>query len=92
MLFQEIIKNILKHAKAERIDIQLNRFDDTINLMVEDTGVGFNVATVKAKQKGIGLENIEKRVNELGGNLSIDSTIGRGTTIMIDIPVKETYE
>ena len=91
-IFQEIMRNILKHAKTERIDIQLNRFDDTINLMVEDTGVGFNVETTKAKHKGIGLTNIQKRVNELGGNLSIDSTIGRGTTVMIDIPVKETYE
>jgi signal transduction histidine kinase len=91
-IIQELIRNILKHAKAERIDIQLNRFDDTINFMIEDNGVGFNLEAVKAKRKGIGIENIEKRVEELDGTIKIDSEIGRGTSILIDIPMKEDYE
>lgn len=91
-VFQELMGNILKHAKASRIDIQLNRFDDTINLMIEDTGVGFNLKTMKSKQKGMGLINIEKRVKELNGTLNIDSSPGRGTTVIINIPVKDNYQ
>jgi signal transduction histidine kinase len=91
-VFQELMRNILKHARAERIDIQLNRFEDTINLMIEDNGIGFNVEAVKARHKGIGLANIEKRIQELDGTLTIDAVTGRGTTVMIDIPVKDKYQ
>lgn len=86
---QELMSNILKHAKAEQIDIQLNQFDDVINLVVEDNGIGFNI---KNKKRGIGLENIDKRIQSLEGKWNIDSVIGRGTTVIIDIPVKDNYE
>jgi two-component system NarL family sensor kinase len=89
---QELMSNILKHAKAEQVDIQLNQFDDVINVVVEDNGVGFNVTTIKSRKRGIGLENIDKRIQALDGKWNIDSVIGRGTTVIIDIPVKDSYE
>lgn len=91
-IFQEIIKNTLKHSKAKRIDIQLNKFDDTIALMVQDDGVGFDKELVMTKQNsGIGLQNIQKRVSTLDGELSVETEVGKGTTISIEIPVKESY-
>ena len=60
--------------------------------MIEDNGIGFNIEMVKAKHKGIGLANIEKRIQELNGSLTIDSVTGRGTTVLIDIPVKDSYQ
>ncbi|MCF8449387.1 MAG: sensor histidine kinase [Taibaiella sp.] len=83
---QELMNNMLKHAKATEVTIQLNRVDDNLNIMVEDNGVGFDVAAVLAKD-GMGLRNMETRVKKMQGVISIDSGKGRGTTTIIDIPV-----
>jgi len=90
-IIQELITNTLKHAKAEKIDIGLNKFDNVINFMIEDNGVGFNLDMVRAKNKGIGLDGIERKVKELGGTIDIDTAVRRGTMISIDIPVKDSY-
>ena len=85
-IVQELIGNTLKHAKASEINIQLNEYEESVNLMVEDDGVGFDPLKLR-KETGIGLENLKARVAKLGGNLNIDSGKGAGTTILIDIPI-----
>ncbi len=85
-IVQELVGNTLKHAKASEISIQLNEYDKTVNLMVEDDGVGFDPIRLR-KEAGIGLENLKARVGKLGGILNIDSGKGAGTTISIDIPI-----
>ncbi|WP_224995733.1 tetratricopeptide repeat protein [Cesiribacter sp. SM1] len=85
-IIQELVSNILKHAKATEIIIQLNKHNHELLLMVEDNGVGFNPGAASLK-KGMGLRNIESRVSSLGGSLSIDSGRGGGTTTTIEIPV-----
>ncbi|MEM6379043.1 MAG: sensor histidine kinase, partial [Bacteroidota bacterium] len=82
-IVQEIIANILKHARASKLSIEISRFDDLVSLVIEDNGIGFNPKTV---QQGIGLQGIKARVNQLNGTFNIDSEIGRGTSISIDIP------
>ena len=84
---QELVGNILKHAKAKTIDIQLNKFDDVINIMVEDDGIGFDKRSMFLKKKGVGLTNVAGRVKELNGTWNIDSTQGRGTSVSVDIPI-----
>lgn len=85
-IIQELVSNVIKHARADKISIQVNRFEDMINIMVEDNGVGFDVE--KARQEGgIGLRNVASRVHELEGTLDFDSSPGKGTTVTIDIPV-----
>lgn len=85
-IIQELVSNVIKHARADKISIQVNRFEDMINIMVEDNGVGFEVD--KARQEGgIGLRNVASRVHELEGTLDFDSSPGKGTTVTIDIPV-----
>ncbi|PKV49205.1 signal transduction histidine kinase [Aquimarina sp. MAR_2010_214] len=83
-IIQELLTNCLKHAKAKNIDIYLNHHDDSIQLLFEDDGVGFESG--KAVD-GIGFKNIKTRLNTLSGNMFIDSVIQRGTVINIEVPV-----
>jgi signal transduction histidine kinase/uncharacterized protein HemY len=83
-IVQEAVNNILKHADASEINIQLIGQNDHITIMVEDDGKGFVPGENK---KGRGLKNIVTRSLWLKGNINIDSTPGRGTTITTEIPV-----
>lgn len=85
-MIQEIINNILKHAEAKNIIIQLNKLEDSISITIEDNGKGFNVKE-KKKSGGLGLASIEARAKKLSGNYNIDSTIGRGSISIIEIPL-----
>jgi signal transduction histidine kinase len=84
-IIQESVNNILKHAKAKYVSIQLIEYNDTINLMIEDDGVGFEIKSSDFKS-GVGLLSIKNRVKSLGGILTIDSSGGSGTTISVEIP------
>lgn len=88
-IIQELLTNIIKHANAREVTIQLIRSSETINLTVEDDGRGFNQAEEK-KKKGMGLSNIDLRVKKLSGHWNIDSGKGKGTTVIIDIPIIKT--
>jgi len=83
---QESITNILKHSKATEAYVQLIRHDETIVLIVEDNGIGFNVNSPAKDRNGIGLETIRTRVDDFGGNLTIQSSEQNGTELIIEIP------
>ncbi|MEK8181002.1 sensor histidine kinase [Flavobacterium buctense] len=85
-MIQEILTNTIKHAEASEISISLTQDDDSINILIEDNGKGFNPKTID-KKEGMGLSNIEKKAEQLNGTFSIDSFEGKGTTIIIDIPI-----
>ncbi|KYG80242.1 sensor histidine kinase [Roseivirga echinicomitans] len=85
-IVQELISNILKHSQAKEANIQLTKGEDSVNLIVEDDGMGFDLKEVN-KKSGIGLSNLKARVAKLNGNFHIDSGRGAGTTISIDIPI-----
>lgn len=80
----ELLNNILKHSRGTEATVQLTRFADHINLLVEDNGKGFNPAK---PGNGIGLSSIRSRIDFLGGTIDIDSSPGRSTTVSIDVPV-----
>ncbi|MCC6373078.1 MAG: tetratricopeptide repeat protein [Bacteroidia bacterium] len=82
---QELLTNILKHAQAQNVSIQLTKSQSNINLMVEDDGTGFN--PTNTKKAGIGLKNIDERLKKLNGKWNIDSGKGRGTTVIVDVPI-----
>ncbi|WP_299261496.1 sensor histidine kinase [uncultured Aquimarina sp.] len=82
-IIQELITNALKHAKAKVIEICLNAYSDSIEIIFEDDGIGFDV---KKERNGIGLQNIKKRLTLLKAKIDIDSAINRGTAIRIEIP------
>jgi signal transduction histidine kinase len=87
-IIQEIITNIIKHAKATEINIDINLFDDILTIIIEDNGIGFNVnKKLNSKKTGMGIQNLIKRVERENGKFSLDSQIGKGTTIVIEIPI-----
>lgn len=82
-ILQETINNVLKHANATEIQLDIIQLDAELLLIIKDNGVGFSVNAIKT---GIGLKNIEKRVDSLNGKLNIISS-GNGTTIDIKLPL-----
>ncbi|GAF03219.1 sensor histidine kinase [Saccharicrinis fermentans] len=85
---QEVINNAIKYAKASHILVQIIQHKHSIILMVEDDGVGFVRASLGSSHQGIGLTNVETRVRLLEGEFNLDSEIGRGTVVSIEIPIK----
>lgn len=84
-IVKELVTNALKHAKAEEVSIQLTSpsNENSIELIYEDDGIGFNL---NDENKGIGLNNIETRVADFKGTMSINTAINRGTVISISLP------
>ncbi len=86
-MIQELCTNIIKHAEATEVNIYLTQGSPTeINIIIEDNGSGFDPKTIVSKA-GIGLQNMEKKVEQMGGTFTIDSIITKGTTIIIDLPL-----
>lgn len=85
-IVQESLANTLKHANARNVSIQLTKGQTNINLIVEDDGIGFNPKDL-TKKSGIGLNNMAERVKKLNGKWNIDSGKGKGTTVIVDIPI-----
>ena len=79
-ILKEIFANIIKHSQAKKINVNLTKHLEYINLIVSDDGIGFNLKTVK---KGSGLKNIKNRAKIFSGEVIIDSKVNFGTTISI---------
>ncbi|MBI2861616.1 MAG: GAF domain-containing sensor histidine kinase [Chloroflexi bacterium] len=83
---QEALANIIKHARANAVTVRLAADNDSLHLAVADDGVGFK--RVKASQSaGMGLRNMAERARALGGQLTVESDQGQGTTITVDVPI-----
>lgn len=83
-IIQELLQNTLKHAKATTVLVQLGYHDGSFNVTVEDNGIGFDKTAIG---KGMGLNNLRMRVEELKGYLDITTEKGTGTSISIEFPV-----
>lgn len=79
---QELLSNVLKHAKASQVNIHLVQEGRALTLVFEDNGIGF---VTSGLQKGIGLANVRQRIAALGGVVSFDSRPGSGSTTIIEI-------
>ncbi len=80
---QELINNVLKHAQAKHVSLQIGQRDEKIVLMIEDDGVGFDV---HSRKEGYGLHNLNSRTKLLKGTMTIDSAQGKGSSVLIEIP------
>jgi two-component system, chemotaxis family, CheB/CheR fusion protein len=87
---QEALNNVLKHAKAKKVNVIIEKRGDWIILIVEDDGVGFNVVNKSKHRKGIGLTGMSERAALIGGTLEIESAKRKGTTIIARVPAKLT--
>lgn len=85
-IIQECVNNVIKHAKATLLDITIIKDEEGISVSIEDDGIGFDI-TDKNKFEGIGLKNISTRVQYLKGTVEWDSSIGKGTSIIIQLPL-----
>jgi two-component system sensor histidine kinase UhpB len=91
-IVQEAVNNIAKHARARQAHIRLEMSDTSITASVGDDGVGFDSAdalTLKDGMRGIGLLGMRERAALLGGTLAIDSHVGHGTRIRVEVPWTE---
>lgn len=88
---QEALANTRKHARASQVTVTLSYMSDVIVLDVQDDGVGFDPARIRAPSVteaagGFGLTAMRERVEELGGKLLVESAPGEGTTVVAEIP------
>ena len=86
-VIQELVQNIVKHAQATEVTLQIVRHTDELTVLVEDNGVGFDPAAL-GEDAGIGLRNIESRMAFLGGRADFDAAPGRGTTVTLEVPLE----
>jgi signal transduction histidine kinase len=89
-IVQEALTNAAKHSKASRVWIRIGRKNRVFCCSIEDDGVGFDVQAVQShgKRRGLGLIGMQERLNGIGGTLSIDSSRGRGTRLLIQLPME----
>jgi signal transduction histidine kinase len=87
---QEALHNVAKHAHAEQVTVMLCGNKEGIQVMVRDTGCGFNLSLPRTDRarlnQGLGLISLEERVRLLGGRFEVRSKPGRGTRIAAFVP------
>jgi len=86
-IFQESLTNILQHALADEIKVILVKENETLRMSIQDNGIGFNAHENTDASQSLGLLGIQERVYALKGHFSIQSAIGKGTTLTITVPV-----
>jgi signal transduction histidine kinase len=83
---QELLQNIIKHAGATEVLVQLSSYSNRLDITVEDNGAGFNLPVAR-KQKSMGLKNLESRIDLLKGDMDYRTAPGQGTSVMITVPL-----
>jgi signal transduction histidine kinase len=86
-VLQEAVHNAIKHSGASRCEVFLNHDSNAIQLTVRDSGRGFDT-TQAMTGHGLGLTSMKERVTLVGGNLSIESQPGNGTTVHVRVPLR----
>jgi two-component system sensor histidine kinase DegS len=86
---QEALTNATKHGQSSQVTIQLRRASQEIRCSILDNGIGFDVPSVLADpgKRGLGLLGIKERIEALGAFHQITSAPGRGTELVITIPL-----
>ena len=86
---QEIIHNTIKHAEAKELLIELRKEKDKIILATRDDGKGFNYDEKSGEARGLGLQNLLRRTEIIGGKMFFESQKGKGTTYIFEIPIAD---
>ena len=89
-IVQEALTNISKHACANNIDLRLENKKSKVYVLIKDNGKGFNARNIRDLEelgKGLGLIEMRERIETIGGNLDIKSSLGKGTQLLIEIPL-----
>ena len=92
-IVQEALNNVAKHAKATECRVRLVRLPDALRITVEDNGTGFNPAAARSNdRRGLGLIGMRERASHLQGSVAIDSAPGRGTRVIVELPVRRATD
>jgi len=83
-IIQELLNNVMKHATAKNVIVQVSKTDNVLSVEVEDDGKGFET-TILHQSKGIGWTNIQSRIEFLKGKLDVQSGPGKGTSVHIEL-------
>ncbi len=87
-IIQESFHNIIKHASATEVKIELKKLDGSIRLTIKDNGIGYDMEKARKKEsKGIGIMLMKERALSLSGIFEVKSDLNGGTKIMINIPL-----
>jgi signal transduction histidine kinase len=87
---RELFHNIVKHARARKVAVTMRRAGESIEIVVEDEGAGFDSSKLEfrvTKSGGFGLFNIKERLDSLGGRIDVDSRPDAGTRIVLRAPL-----
>lgn len=83
-IFQEALSNVARHSNAAKLIVSLHATNDQLRLTVRDNGIGFDPAHVNA---GVGQASMQERIAQIGGQLQIESEIGKGTAVIVTAPL-----
>ena len=87
-MIQEIVNNIIKHAAANSISVNIDCEDEISIISISDNGIGFDTTLLKEERPGIGLQNIINRAKMINTTVDVKSSPGNGTTITLYIKPK----
>ncbi len=87
-MVQELVQNVLKHADATQLLVQLGYREELLSITIEDNGKGIPTTTLQPGNEGAGLRNIRRRVQLLNGDLDIESKQGKKTTVYLEFQLK----
>jgi len=85
---QEALTNIIRHAKASRVQVRLDRSDYALRISISDNGIGMS-QTVQGDLKSMGIVGMKERISRIGGDFRIFSETGKGTRLEIVVPLLE---
>ena len=93
-IIQEALTNIAKYAKASQVSVVLRQRDSSLVAIIEDNGKGFDIDGIMSSKgnKRLGLFGMYERASLIGGNLTIESQPGNGTSVFLEVPLKNSVE
>jgi signal transduction histidine kinase len=86
-VIQECFQNILKHAQANHVLVTFTYQPDSFHVVIKDDGVGFDYQPGSPSSDGLGLMNIFNRIHLVGGEVTVNSSPGAGTSVNIKVPL-----
>lgn len=87
-IVQEVLNNMMKHARADRIVMEIAKNKDNLNISISDNGIGFDTNLIH-ESKGLGWKGIYSRVSMLDGTIKLNSILKQGTIIYINLKLKD---
>jgi hypothetical protein len=87
-IVQESLSNVMRHAKANSVDIEIHRKDNKLSIEIKDDGIGLR-SDYRKKENTFGLAGIEERIRSFGGTVSIKASSGKGLEIKLLVPIPQ---